>query len=749
MNKIIRTQKNQKIKDSKISKDTKMSRLGHFVVNKRRMLLILSIFATLVFGVIGSGTLNALSLSRFDAPGSESDLTAKYLQEQFNTATPSLILLVTAKQGDVDSQEVTMAAKALEKELAAKEGISEVQSYWTHGNSPALRSNDHQQAIIFASMKGSVTEIRNKLADWSPQFFRENETIKMEAGGPDELFRQVGEQARQDFLRAEIVILPAVLLLLIFVYRRILPALLTIGIGLFSILGTFAVLRGLTEFIMVSTFATNLTLVMGLALGIDYSLFMIIRYREERQRGKSVHEAVVKSVATAGRTIWFSGITVAVSLSALLMFSFPFLRSFAYAGLLVVITAAIGATVILPAALAVFGKWIDRKHKSGNAVKELQEYRFWYRLTMRVMKRPVFSILGILVILMIIGSPFLDIRFGLPDERVLPDTASSRIVEEKIRSNFPAEEDDAVRIVAPSIENTSDRFEDIEQYSVALSKIPGIFQVDSLAGSFADGQKIMEPGYYSKRYGSETGTWLSVIPDESSLNGEVAHLVGEIKAEQAPFDVVYGGSPVEITDFRDSLLNRLPLVIAFIIVVTFVILFLMNGSLLIPLKATILNILSLSVMFGALVWIFQEGNLSNILGFTPLDSIEPSIPILMFCIAYGLSMDYEVFIMSRIKEEYDRTGDNTKAVAAGIQRSAPLASAAAAIMALSFAAYATGEVVFLKMLGIGMALAVIVDATLIRAILAPALMKLAGNANWWVPKPLKRLYEIFNLSETE
>ncbi|WP_248926904.1 MMPL family transporter [Paenibacillus hamazuiensis] len=730
--------------------DPRMRRLGRMIVRRRRMLLIACVIFMVLFGAVGAGTLGALSLSRFDVPGSESDKASQLLHEQFNTGNPNLLLLVTAKNGDVDSAEAAQAGQAIARELAAQPGVNEVTSYWSHRESKVLRSNDGRKAVVLAWMEGNATEVRSKLTELTPRFFRENDTIKVEVGGSDEVFRQVGDQSRKDFVRAELVILPSVLLLLILVYRRLSPALLTIGIGLFSVLGTLAALRGITPFVMVSTFAANLTLVMGLALGIDYSLFVITRFREELAKGKTVPDAVVKTVETAGRTVLFSGLTVAVSLSVLMIFPFPFLRSFAYAGFLVVLTAAIGAVLILPAALAVLGHRVVRGGKMQSQADHLSGQKgFWYRTTMQVMKRPAISAATALVILLVIGSPFLDVRFGLPDERVLPETASSRIVQQQIRDGFVAEEDDAVRIVAPSIGSAASRMQQIEKYSAELSKVEGVHQVDSLAGSFAGGRKILEPSDYSRRFASGTATWIAVIPSETALRADMTQLVREIRSQQAPFEVLVGGYPAELTDFRDLLLDNLPVAGALIVAVTFVILFLMSGSLLIPLKATVLNLLSLSVMFGSLVWIFQNGNLSDVLGFTPLGRLEPSIPILMFCIAYGLSMDYEVFILSRIKEEYDRTGDNTEAVAVGIQRSAPLVSAAAGIMALSFAAYAAGEIVFLQMLGVGMALAVVVDATLIRAVLAPAFMKLAGKANWWAPAALKPFYRRFNLSEAE
>ncbi|HEY1178712.1 MAG TPA: MMPL family transporter, partial [Phytomonospora sp.] len=431
--------------------------------------------------------------------------------------------------------------------------------------------------------------------------------------------------------------------------------------------------------------------------------------------------------AKAGRTVVFSAGTVAVSLSVLLLFPFPFLQSFAYAGIFVPVTAALGAVVVLPAALRLWGRKVTR------APKPSTEDGRWHRVVTAVMRRPALTGGLALVVVLLLASPFLGVRFGLPDERALPADAPARVVTEQMNAAYPAEETDALQIVT----TTARADADIAAYATALSTLDGVAQVDSSAGRFTAGSRVAD-GDPTRAKG--TAAWLSVVPTAERLDRDGTGLVAEVRAVAAPFAVLVGGYPAELTDFRDAMLDRLPLVLLLILVATFLILFLMTGSVLIPVKATVLNLLSLSVMFGALVWVFQDGNLAEVIGFTPQGSFEPSIPILMFCVAYGLSMDYEVFLLSRIKEEWDRTGDNTAAVARGIQRSAPLVTMAAAILALTFAVYATGDVVFLQMLGVGMALAVLVDATLIRGVLMPAAMRLTGRANWWAPGPLRRLH---------
>ncbi|MFN2383075.1 MAG: MMPL family transporter [Gemmatimonadota bacterium] len=603
-------------------------------------------------------------------------------------------------------------------------------------------------------MQGDATEARAEIGEMIPEYTRDDGAVTVRVAGAEAISSEISEAARQDFLRAEIVIIPVMLVLLIVVYRRLSPALLTLGIGLFSVFATMAALRGLTAFIEVSTFAANITLVMGIALGIDYSLFVISRFREELARGQTVSDAVMRAVETAGRTVIFSGLTVAASVAMLMVFPYPFLRSFGHAGILVVATALIGAVVILPAALAVLGHRVARRggaKPSANSVVPTEQ-GFWYRLGTRVMRRPVAFGAVALIAVLALASPALGFQSGLPDDRILPaEVSPTRQTYDEIRLNFSQEPQDSINAVAADIGDPAEQRGAIADYARGLSEVPGIVQVNSWVGSFANGEQTRPPQADSDRFVSDSGTWLAAIPSQEALAGDrVGELVGQVRAVPAGLDgVLVGGYPAELSDFRDPLAEWTPFVAVLILLVTFVILFLMSGSLLMPVKATVLNLLSLSVMFGVIVFVFQEGNFAELLGFTPTGDINLTFPILMFCFVYGLSMDYEVFMMSRIKEEYDRTGDNAQSVLFGIQRSAPLITSAAGILALSFALYMTANVSFLQMVGLGTAIAVLVDATLIRAVLVPAFMRLAGRANWWAPAPLRRLHDRFGITESE
>ncbi|OCC08226.1 MMPL family transporter [Streptomyces sp. PTY087I2] len=753
-----RSRKDQKPGEGRPATDDRppaLRRWGHLTATRSRLMTGIGILLTVVGLVLAAGAMDRLVLSRFESPGSESVDTRAVLEKEFGEVTPSVLLMVTARQGTVDDEPVAAGARALEEELARRDGVADVASYWSRDGSPTLRGLDGRQALIIARMAGTVTEARTELATISPDFTRDEELFTVRVGGGDEIFRQVAEQSRQDFLRAEMIVFPLVLLLLFAIYRRFAAAALTLGMGLFSVITTLALMHLVTYVTEVSTFAANLALVMGIGLGVDYSLFVINRFREELSSGRPVPEAVAYTVGSAGRTVTFSGLTVLVSLSCLLLFPFPFLRSFAYAGVGTVLTAVFAALVILPAALARLGDRVARKGKEANS---RTQSGWWHRTALRMMRHPLRYGVPALVVLLALAAPVLGLTFGTPDERVLPEGVSSRIVQQEIRDNFAAEEMDAIQVLRRGQPGTAANGEEIEATAVALSRIPEVYQVDALTGSYADGNRIAEPGAAADRFGHEEDTWYSVVATHEGLNHDVDRLLSEIRTTAAggddlrrgrPVEVRIGGYPAELADFRSQLVDRLPLVLGLVLAVTFLVLFLMTGSLLLPAKATLLNALSLGVMFGALVWIFQEGHLSGVLGFTPTGTIEPSIPILMFCVAFGLSMDYEVLMLSRIKEEYDRTGDTLGAVATGLERSGPLITSAAVIMAASFATYASSGVVFLKMLGLGMVAVIMIDATLIRAVLVPVLMRLAGRANWWAPKPLRALHRRWGLSESE
>jgi putative drug exporter of the RND superfamily len=517
-------------------------------------------------------------------------------------------------------------------------------------------------------------------------------------------------------------------------------------VGALAIVGTFLVLLVISSLTEVSIFSLNLTTGMGLGLAIDYSLFVVSRYREELDGGRSAHDAAIRTVQTAGKTVAFSALTVAISLSALLVFPLAFLRSFAYAGIGVSLLAGVVAVVFLPALLAVLGPrvnslrlWRRKPKPVGTGV--------WHRIAMFVMRRPVPIAAVVIVVLLALGIPFLRIQFGLPDDRVLPPDLSSRQVQDDIRTRFSSDEGGALQVVASGIDDPAARAVEVDRYAAALSRLPGAASVDAVTGTYIDGQQVTGPGPLSLRFQAAHATWLSVVPSVEPYSDAGERLANAVRDARAPFPVLVTGPSAELVDSNESIFARLPIALGLVALATFVLLFLMFGSIVVPIKALILNVLSLSATFGALVWIFQDGNLSGVLDFTATGTLPASTPLLLFCIAFGLSMDYEVFLLSRIKEEHDRTGDNTASVAIGLERTGRIVTAAAVLISVVFLAFATSRVSFIKIFGIGLSIAVLMDAFVIRATLVPAFMRIAGEANWWAPKWLRRVHDRIGISE--
>jgi RND superfamily putative drug exporter len=506
----------------------------------------------------------------------------------------------------------------------------------------------------------------------------------------------------------------------------------------------------------VSIFALNLTTALGLGLAIDYSLLFVSRYREERAKGHEPNLAVVRTVGTSGRAIVFSGFTVAVSLGALLLFPVSFLRSFAYAGVGVVLMAVIGAVVVLPAMMAALGDNVDRltiRRKAAAAAEERPlEQSFWYRVATAVMRRPIPVAGAVIALLLILGLPFLHLATGTSDERVLPTTAAARQVGDAIRTNYTSKDAGAVSIVFPGLTAASvapggPQAAAMDAYAATLSRLHGVSRVDSATGIYVAGVKLTADPALTSREATPNGPWVSVVPTDEPMSAAGEQLVQAVRATPAPAETLVGGAAAQVVDLKAGIVSKLPWALGVIALATFVLLFLSFGSVLVPIKALILNTLSLTATFGAMVWIFQDGHGSGLLNFTETGLLDLTMPILMFCIAFGLSMDYEVFLLSRIKEEHDRTGDNERAVAVGLARTGRIITAAAITISVVFLAFATSSITFIKLFGIGLTLAVVMDATIVRATLVPAFMKLAGEANWWSPRWMRRLYDRAGMSE--
>jgi RND superfamily putative drug exporter len=748
------------------------TRLGTFTVRHRRLVLVATVLALLVAGVVGGGVFSRLSTGGFDDPDSESTRAADLLEAEFGTGSPDLVLVVSAGDGQatVDSPDVAEAGLALTATLAGTPGVADVASYWSLGSPPPLRSGDGDEALVLLRVPGDEddparedlvhelidtydTEIRTADAGTAEAGTASVGTgdpshpweaaVDVAVGGEERIFTQVGETIEGDLARAEAIAVPLTLLVLIVVFGGIVAALLPLAVGVVAVLGAFLTLFAITAFTDVSIFSINLVTAMGLGLAIDYSLFVVSRFREELGRGRSVEDAVVRTVETAGRTVAFSALTVAVSLSALLIFPLYFLRSFAYAGVGVILVAMFASIVSLPALLAVLGPRVDRWRV--RTPRPNPEGGTWHRVATAVMRRPLTVAITGVTLLVFVGLPFLGVEFGVPDDRVLPDDDPARAVTETLRADFDTSESDAFPVVA--VGSPTDGA--IGEYAAAVSEVDGVGRVDAATGRYVDGQLVAPPDPSLAGYRTGDAARLGVVPEVEPISPEAEAMIADIRGLDSGFEeVLVGGRSAALVDSKEAIFELVPYAALWIAVATFVLLFLMFGSLLVPLKAIVLNTLSLTATFGAMVWIFQDGHGSGLLGFTATGLTDTTTPILMFCIAFGLSMDYEVFLLSRMKEEYDRTGDNDLAVATGLERTGRLVTAAALLLSITFFAFATSGVTFIKLFGLGLGLAVLVDAFIVRATLVPALMKLAGRWNWWAPPALARLHDRIGISES-
>jgi RND superfamily putative drug exporter len=722
--------------------------LGRVTVRARVVVLLGAVAVVVLAGLAAGGVSDRLAGGGFDDAGPESAAAERTLQDTFQAGEPNLILLADAGALGVDSISAAAAGKALTEQLADEPDVADVTSYWATGL-PSLKSTDGSKALVVARITGDDKYIEARAGELSERYTGERFTgdrgpLRVSVGGSAEVIRQISVQSEDDLVRAEVIALPITLVLLIIVFGGLIAGLLPVIVGVFTVLGALLILYGLADLTDVSVFALNLVTALGLGLAIDYSLFIVSRFREELANGLDVPAAVARSVTTAGRTVLVSALAVAGSLAVLLVFPQMFLRSIAYAGIAVVAGATVTAVIVLPALLAVLGHKVNSLTVRRRATQAAGGAG-WHRVARAVMRRPLLVAVAAMTILLLLGAPFLNIRFGDVDDRALPTSASARQVSDQLRRDFDTRDTDAIAAVATGIGSPDARAEEIDDYASTLSRLTDVARVDAVTGSYTDGRQVTPAGPLSARFAATDATWLQIVPDVEAVSPEGEALVKRIRATDAPFRVKLTGPSVELTDGKALIADRLPLAGALIAVVSFLVLMIVFGSLLLPLIGLLLNVLSLTAAFGAMVWGFQDGNLADALDFTATGTIEISIPVLLFFLAFGLSMDYQVFMLSRIKEEYDTGADNANAVATGLQRTGPIITAAAALIAVVFVGLAAGEISIIKLLGVGLALAVIVDATIVRAALVPAFMRLAGRANWWAPRPIRALHRYFGI----
>ncbi|WP_457149394.1 MMPL family transporter [Mycobacterium sp. URHB0021] len=715
---------------------------------------VLVMVACTIFGV---PVTKSLSSGGFTDPASESARAADILVSKFNQSPVQLLITVTADAG-ARSPGATETATEILAGLQRSVDVIGVTSLWTAppAAAPTLTSTDGKTGLIMAGLRGSdadYAKIARRLVD---QFPPERTGVVVRAGGAL-TYSETFEQTERDLVLMESIAIPVSFVALVWVFGGLFAAALPIMIGLFAVLGSLAVIRIVTLFTDVSVFALNLTVALALALAVDYSLLIVSRYRDEIADGAAPNQALVRAMNTAGRTVAFSAMTVALAMTAMILFPNFFLRSFAFAGVAAVLFAAAAAIVIAPAAIALLGPRLDSFDVRSLARRALRrppapttqpmERSYWYRTTHFVMRHAVVVSVTLIALLLLIGAPFLGVRWGFPDDRVMPPTASSRQVGDLTRTEFAVNPVSNVTVVIPKISAAGP---ELSAYAAQLSLVPDVATVSSPAGAFVDGRLTGPPT--APTAFADDSAFLTVQSRAALFSDASNNQLRALHAVPGPAGqpVLLAGVAQNSVDSVASITSRLPIVLAVIAVITFVVLFLITGSIVLPLKALVLNIFSLTATFGALVWVFQDGHLGA-LGTTATGTLVANLPVLMFCVSFGLSMDYEVFLLSRIREYWldsDRTVHNSdESVARGLARTGRVVTAAALLMTISFAALLTAQVSFVKMFGLGLAIAVLVDATVVRTLLLPALMRLLGRANWWAPAPLARLHQRIGLTE--
>jgi len=692
-------------------------------------------------GVFGVPVAKSLCACGFDDPSSESAKAKELLTDRFNVGDVRMMVTVSSPDG-ADSGAARAVGTELADDLMRSPHVVSVTSLWTAPapERPALVSRDGKSGLIVAGISGDESKLQEYTKDLSDRLVHDRDGVTVRAGGDAMVKVEITEQSRRDLLLMESLAIPISFVVLVWVFGGVLAAAVPLAVGGLAILGSLAVLRGVSSFTDVSIFALNLSAAMGLALAIDYTLLIISRYRDGLADGVSRDAALAQTMATAGRTVVFSAAIVALSMAVMVVFPMAFLKSFAYAGVATVAFAALAALFVTPAALVLLGdrlhamdirRLVDRILNWQEPVARTVEQHALYRWTKTVMRHAIPAGLAVVALLLLLGAPFLGVKWGFPDDRVLPTTASAHQVGDEMRTQFPDDSATAVTIVVPDA--TGPTQAEFDRYATDLARVADVVGVSPVR--IADGS-----AYLTVR------STAPLFSDASDAQLDGLHAVDGPGGRE----VLFAGTAQVNRDSVDAITSRLPVVLGLIVVIMFAVLFLLTGSVVIPLKALVLNVLSLSAAFGAMVWIFQDGHLGG-LGTTATGILVANIPVLLFCIAFGLSMDYEVFLVSRIREFWLQTArtraDNDESVALGIARTGRVVTAAAVVMSISFAALIAAQVSFMRMFGLGLTLAILVDATLVRMVLLPAFMHVMGEWNWWAPKWMTKLHDRFGIED--
>jgi RND superfamily putative drug exporter len=723
---------------------------GRALARRRRLALAITLLFVAFAAAWGTGVFGKLSSGdNFTPPASQSQHEANMADQVFGRNDADVVVLYRSATMTVSDpayrQAVTSALSGL-----PRADVARVTTYWSSG-SPSLVSTDRHSTYAVLQLTGADDAARHTTYDaiktgLTPASLAAD-GVTARVGGNVPMEVAINSEVTADIAKAEGFSMPVLLILLLVIFGSLGAAWIPVAIGGMAILGSFTVLRLITLATTVSIYSVNITTILGLGLGIDYGLFMVTRFREELHRQPTVEQAVARTVATAGRTVAVSGVTVALALTSLMLFPEGFLRSMGYGGVATVAVDMLAALTVLPALLAVLGHRVNslRIRRSVQRPVKDEASGAWYRLAHSVMRRPLVYVAVITIGLLALGAPFLRISWGGTDARTLPAASTIRQVSDALDSEFPVNSTAPIealitlpRTITPrgglggSSPRASTATAALDAYVHRIEAIPGVTgaQVTGVSGDVTR----VDVGYAP-----------------ATVSSAARHIVTEVRDTTAPpgATVLVGGQTAGLVDELGSLGSTLPWMALLVGLSTFVLMFLAFGSVVLPLKAIVMNVLSLSATFGVIVWIFQWGHLSGLLRFTPTGSIDPTMPILMLAIIFGLSMDYEVFLLSRIRERYDQTGDNTAAVAAGLQRTGGVITSLALLLIIVVGAFSASGITFIKLMGVGMIVALIVDASVVRILLVPATMRLLGRANWWVPRPLRGLYGRYGIKEED
>ena len=691
-------------------------KLGSLIVNRKKLIFTLFIISILSAGVIGSSVFGKLDSGGYSDPKSDSAKAFEYLTDVFKVKDPAVVLVVETQTELTDPAVVATATK-LESIIKTEEGVGSTLSYWSSGGAPSLKSSDSKSAFLFVYSEDVEWDTVQSLGKrMQAKYDGKFENLTIYASGTGVFAHAINTKIADDLKLSESISIPLTFILLVFVFGGLVASAMPLLVGVSAILGSFLIIYLLTLFTGVSVFALNLITGLGLGLGIDYSLLMVNRFREELHAGKSVDEAIKRTVATAGKTVFYSGLTIVITLASLMLFPLMFLKSFGYAGVTVVIMAVLGSLVALPALLAILGNRIDKAVVRKSAITPKEDGR-WAQTARFVMRKPVSVVVLSLIALGVFAAPITNIVFSQVDSRVLPASNPAAYASQLITERFPGQEGNPIEIIIPG---GSAKLEEIKNYTTEISKVKGVV-------------RIGEP----QVLGNDVR--VIAIHDMGPRTPLAEVLIKEIRQIPSPDQTLVGGVAADYADTQIGIARTMPWALTWIAVGVLVLLFLFTGSIILPIKAVILNILSLAATLGVITWIFVDGHLKWLVGdFTVTGAVDTGSIILVAVVAFGLSMDYELFLLSRIKEEHDAGKSNVEAVATGLQRSARIITAAAGLLAIVFASFILSGVTSIKMLGFGVAFAIILDATLVRALLVPALMRLFGERNWWAPKSMKR-----------